>query len=248
MKNIIWKDIEGFNGLFKINNNFEVYRVDKNSNLIKKNITSDNCYELDLKGYKRKKYRTHILYLEYFPDTYISKKIEELEKNTNTMWKSLKGFEENYLINEYGLLYKLDFDGFSNGSLKDNGYVKTSLRDAKDNKVKHLHVHRLVALTFIPNPENKPEVNHIDGNKKNNHISNLEWNTKSENGLHKFRVLNHKVAGIPVKVTNVISGIVKEYETISEAEIDIINKNTGSLHRALQENRLFNKKYKIEIA
>lgn len=55
-----------------------------------------------------------------------------------------------------------------------------------DGNPKHYHVHKLVCLCFIPNPENKPCSNHKDGVKKNNHVDNLEWATVSENTQHAF--------------------------------------------------------------
>lgn len=61
-------------------------------------------------------------------------------------------------------------------------YFSVSIRES--GKVKHLKVHRLVAEEFIPNPDNKPCVNHKDGNKLNNHVDNLEWATASENSFH----------------------------------------------------------------
>ena len=64
------------------------------------------------------------------------------------------------------------------------GYKKVEL--VKNGQRKSIRVHRLVAQAFIPNPENKLEVNHIDGNKTNNHVENLEWVTSSENTIHAY--------------------------------------------------------------
>lgn len=66
------------------------------------------------------------------------------------------------------------------------GYSRVCLRNGLIKK--HLKVHRLIALSFIKNTQNKREVNHKDGNKLNNSISNLEWCTRSENMIHVFRV------------------------------------------------------------
>ena len=101
-----------------------------------------------------------------------------------------------YKITENGDVYT-----FIKGKLH---LMKTQLTDRykriqlvrDDGAKKALTIHRLVAITYIPNPENKPQVNHIDGNKLNNHINNLEWCTQSENQLHADITGLNKVQGI----------------------------------------------------
>ena len=65
------------------------------------------------------------------------------------------------------------------------GYLRCDLR--VNGKRKNVAVHRFVALAFIPNIENKPQINHKDGNKENNRVENLEWCSNSENQLHAFK-------------------------------------------------------------
>lgn len=94
--------------------------------------------------------------------------------------KPITGFE-NYTISESGKVNngRKDLKTFQN----QGGYECLKLTDVGGNK-KHFTLHRLVATHFIPNPENKPEVNHLDGNKSNNSVDNLEWCTSSENKRH----------------------------------------------------------------
>ena len=76
------------------------------------------------------------------------------------------------------------------GVINHKGYMEIRIKD--DNKKRnYIRVHRLVAKAFISNPENKEQVNHIDGNKLNNCVENLEWNTNQENQIHRCRVLKN---------------------------------------------------------
>ena len=75
-----------------------------------------------------------------------------------------------------------------------HGYERVTINN------KQIAVHRLVALQHIPNPENKPEVNHINGVKNDNRVENLEWVTKSENRKHAFKFLSHKKTKVRRKI------------------------------------------------
>ena len=93
----------------------------------------------------------------------------------------IEGFKGAYRINKDGVVSSLRKQLKPSGSAH---YIGFSLR--KNGKSVFKHLHRLMAETFIPNPENKPQVNHIDGDKKNNSLENLEWATSSENIKHAY--------------------------------------------------------------
>ena len=117
------------------------------------------------------------------------------------IWKDIDGYEGYYQISNLGNVKSLERtienSGTYNGyykvkerilrpreNKKRHGYYELSLK--KDGIEKRYKVHRLVASAFLSNPDNKTEVNHIDGNKSNNCISNLEWTTSKENKEHAW--------------------------------------------------------------
>lgn len=91
---------------------------------------------------------------------------------------------ENYCITLNGKIYSIKSKRFLNHQYTDGGYECITLRVS--GKTKTLKIHRLVALAYLPNPKDLPEVNHIDGDKRNNHKDNLEWVTRSQNILHAY--------------------------------------------------------------
>jgi hypothetical protein len=102
-------------------------------------------------------------------------------------WKYIEGYENEYRINNLSEVQSIKLGKWKTivpYKNKSNGYLTIKLTNGI--KSKHHTIHRLLAILFVDNPENKGFVNHKDGNKLNNKLRNLEWCTKSENGLHAY--------------------------------------------------------------
>lgn len=126
--------------------------------------------------YKTKYLPTYLAFILVYPFY-----LEDLE---GEIWADIKDYEGWYQISNYGRI-----KSFARGvgkilkpSLARNGYLYVTLK--KTGSKKHFGIHQLVAENFIPNPENKPQVNHINGNKFDNCCENLEWMTSVENHKH----------------------------------------------------------------
>ena len=168
------------------------------------------------------------------------------------VWKDIKDYEGIYQVSNRGNIRSLDREVvYSNGTVRNHkgvemkpsidkdGYLRVNL--SRNGKKSRFFIHRLVGMAFIPNEEDKPAINHKDGVKDNNEVSNLEWATHSENVTHAFETgLNTPHDGgtsIPVnKVDKYTNKIIKKYTSISSASRDtghsiqriIANANTES--------------------
>ena len=99
----------------------------------------------------------------------------------------ISGFEGRYAINRNGEVKNIKTNHILKPYTNRVGYFRVGFVIAPYKK-KDFYIHRLLAKHFIPNPENKSEVNHIDGKPSNNNLNNLEWCTKSENALHAYKL------------------------------------------------------------
>lgn len=139
------------------------------------------------------------------------------------IWKPV-ACNENYEVSNFGNIRNLKGHLLSQHD-NGHGYKNVSLYYKGSHKI--LYVHRVVAEAFIENPENKSEVNHLDGNKGNNIVSNLEWCTRSENGKHAWN------AGLK-KVTN-------EMLKNSKEQLNRINNNPELRRKTLEAAAKVNK-------
>lgn len=116
--------------------------------------------------------------------SFIENDVRKYKTINNEEFSNILGFE-GYWINKKGEIIGRRGKKIYHRIINEKGYEKIILTSRQ--KTKMLSIHRLVALAFIPNPENKPQVNHIDCDKLNNSVENLEWVTNQENHDHKMK-------------------------------------------------------------
>jgi len=128
-------------------------------------------------------------------------------------WRPVVGFEDLYEVSSAGDIRSKRSFALLSKSLMGSGYQKAELY--KNGERTQTSVHRVVASAFLKPVEGKEEVNHIDGDKLNNNVRNLEWASRSDNEIHSRYVLGNLVK--PVKCINAESGAIERYGSISEA-------------------------------
>lgn len=143
-------------------------------------------------------------------------------------YKDIIGYEGKYQISNLGNVLN-SRQKLIKPIVSNTGYIRIGLRNQGK---KLFSVHRLVAIAFIPNPNNKPHINHIDGIKSNNCVNNLEWVTQSENEIHahktglkpkpqywkgKFGINNY--SSIKVQQMNKLYVVIDTHDSIREASI-----------------------------
>lgn len=132
------------------------------------------------------------------------------------MWKIINN-ASNYDISEDGQVRNILTKHILKGRLSKSGYLQVSIRFNNETTFKNQYIHRLVALHFLENPENKKEVNHKDGDKLNNCVNNLEWVTSSENQKHRHSIGITKTSNRRVGKFTKDNQLITEYDSIIAA-------------------------------
>ena len=163
------------------------------------------------------------------------------------IWRDIHGYEGKYQVSNYGRIKSLYTNKLKKATIKNTGYkcVDLYLNGKRENKT----IHRLVAMAFIPNPNSYKVINHIDGNKLNNNVNNLEWCTQSYNIKHSYdnnlhiptieKAINSRKRKILCHQNN------KKYNSIIEAAKDL-NLNTGKICEVCKGTRNHTKGYTFE--
>lgn len=143
------------------------------------------------------------------------------------IFKDIKNFEGLYQVSNLGRIKSLPKKARRNTKItllkerlikccvNSGGYYRVCL--TKNNKCYWFRIHRLVAQAFIPNPNNKPNVNHIDENPKNNNVNNLEWCTQLENVIHSVLLHKKRCGSKEIEKLDLNGNFIEKYYSAREA-------------------------------
>jgi hypothetical protein len=146
------------------------------------------------------------------------------------MWKTINDYED-YQVSDWG--YIKNKRGLITRGWSHNKYGHRKVRLYKDDKAKDFYLHRLVAIAFIDNPDNKPYINHIDSNPDNNHYTNLEWVTHKENVNHAR--INGRLNTVGKRLMSTVTG--KVYKSVFEASKDYGIKHNTLVYKLLGKRK-----------
>lgn len=183
--------------------------------------------------------------------------------NINEIWKPVVGYEGLYEVSSFGRLKRIaaargTVVGYIfTPSLDTKGYLRTRITD-KNGKCKTIKMHRVVAEAFLPNPDNLPIVNHINGITTNNYVSNLEWCTHAYNMQHSFSVLKRKPTflnkfggdhnrSVRLKAFNIDTGERQFVTGINEAARKF-KTNASAIWRTIKGEYKHTKRWRFEYA
>lgn len=139
-------------------------------------------------------------------------------------WKEIEGYP-NYMVSSLGRVKSLNYrrtgkDKILNGRKNKDGYLQLNL--CKDGKIKMFSAHRLVAQSFLDNPDNLCEINHIDEDKTNNKVENLEWCNRKQNCNHRSR--NERIAkshSKPILQFNKEGDFIRKWESTTQVKREL---------------------------
>lgn len=174
------------------------------------------------------------------------------------IWKDCKGYEGLYQVSDLGRIWSIKRQCYLKGSYDKDGYIKLTLI-AKNGKIKYERAHRLIALSFIENPNSYTVVNHINGIKDDNRATNLEWtdvkgNTKHayDNNLGGMKEIQ-KMATEAARLKNTKTYLIyKNGELIAEGygilnTAEIAGCNEKTVRNCLRENRATRNGYSFAV-
>lgn len=151
------------------------------------------------------------------------------------IWKDIKNYEGFYQVSNLGRVKRVEHKRYDRNQILKERIVKITIPKNDDYPYLSLckngiytrkNIHRLLAMAFIPNPNNYPAINHIDGNKKNNDLSNLEWCSYSHNNSEAYRIGLNKGTSKRVCQYDRQGKLLKVWESTRKAEKELKISNS----------------------